>query len=63
MGIHFTQEQLLEYLNIHTIPYKLYTHTPLFTCEHAEAIVTQLQCPAWVLKIFFLKIVKSISII
>lgn len=53
--MHLTQEQLLEYLNIHTIPYKLYTHTPLFTCEQAEMIVAQLQMPGMGVKNLFLK--------
>lgn len=53
--MHFTQEQLLEYLSIHQIPYKLYTHPQLFTCEQAADIVAQLNMPGMGIKNLFLK--------
>jgi len=53
--MHFTQEQLLEYLSVHQIPYKLYTHAPFFTCEQAAEIVKQLKMPGMGIKNLFLK--------
>jgi Ala-tRNA(Pro) deacylase len=53
--MHFTQEQLLEYLSTHDIPYRLYAHPQLFTCEQAAEIVAQLNMPGMGIKNLFLK--------
>lgn len=53
--MHFTQEQLLDYLRSHNIAYQLYTHQPLFTCEQAAEIVVQLNMPGMGIKNLFLK--------
>ena len=53
--MHFTQEQLLEYLSNHQISYQLYTHPQLFTCEQAMEIVKQLNMPGMGIKNLFLK--------
>ncbi len=53
--MHFTQEQLLEYLSSHQIPYQLYTHPKLFTCEQATEIVKRLNMPGMGIKNLFLK--------
>lgn len=53
--MHFTQSQLLEYLQHHHIPYTLYTHEPLFTCEQAAEVVERMQIPGICVKNLFLK--------
>lgn len=53
--MHFTQEQLLEYLSSHQIHYKLYTHSPLFTCEQAQEVVEHMKIPGMGIKNLFLK--------
>ncbi len=53
--MHYTQEQLLEYLSNHHILYTLYTHPQLFTCEQAAEIVAQLNMPGMGVKNLFLK--------
>lgn len=54
-SMHFTQEQLLNYLRTHNIAYQLYTHPQLFTCEQAAEIVAQLHLPGMGIKNLFLK--------
>lgn len=53
--MHYTQEQLLDYLRTHNITYQLYTHSPLFTCEQASAIEAELNMPGMGIKNLFLK--------
>lgn len=53
--MHFSQEQLLEYLATHHLSYTLYTHAPLFTCEQGLKIVEELKIPGTVVKNLFLK--------
>jgi len=53
--MHFTQEQLLEYLTTHHFSYTLYTHSQLFTCEQAMDIIKQLNIPGTGIKNLFLK--------
>jgi len=50
-----TQNQLLEYLKTNNISYDLFTHIPLFTCEQAEQVVTQMGIPGMGIKNLFLK--------
>jgi Ala-tRNA(Pro) deacylase len=52
---HYTQQALLDYLSTHDIPYTLYTHAPLFTCEQAKDIVAQMNIPGAGVKNLFLK--------
>lgn len=51
----YTPEQLLEFLAAHHIPYILYTHPRLFTCEQAKEIIAQLDMPGTGIKNLFLK--------
>lgn len=51
----FTQEQLLEYLFTHHIPYTLYSHQALFTCDQAMDTVKELNMPGMGVKNLFLK--------
>ncbi|MBP6869438.1 prolyl-tRNA synthetase associated domain-containing protein [Candidatus Babeliales bacterium] len=53
--MHFTQQQLLEYLDSHKISYHLYQHPPLFTCEQGLAIVADMNIPGMGIKNLFLK--------
>jgi len=51
----YTQQQLLNYLEKESIPYQLFHHAPLFTCEQASAITAGLQIPGVGIKNLFLK--------
>lgn len=51
----FTQQQLLQYLDSHHIPYKLYQHVPLVTVEQGLALKTELNMPGTGIKNLFLK--------
>lgn len=53
--MHFTQSQILEYLQTHNIAYRLFRHEPLFTCEQATKVIEQMQIPGLSIKNLFLK--------
>ena len=53
--MNLTQAQLLTYLQQHQIPYQLYQHAPVFTCEAATKVIEELQIPGVGIKNLFLK--------
>lgn len=53
--MNLTQAQLLAYLQQHQIPYQLYQHAPVFTCEEATKVIEELQIPGVGIKNLFLK--------
>ena len=53
--MHLNQKQLLDYLDKHQISYTFFAHPPLFTCEQAADIATQINMPGTGIKNLFLK--------
>jgi Ala-tRNA(Pro) deacylase len=53
--MHYTQEQLFQFLEEHQISYQLYRHEPVFTCEQAFAIIAEMNVPGIGIKNLFLK--------
>jgi len=55
IDMHYTQQQLLDYLDMHQITYQMYSHAPVFTCEQALEIITGMNIKGKGIKNLFLK--------